>query len=72
MLNGLPWEKPRSFCRFCDCTQMLHFVSLVSHNWKGHRAGLNFVLLFNFWLKWVFIALHRPSLVVVSGGYSSV
>ena len=36
------------------------------------RAGLNFVLLFNFWLKWVFIALHRPSPVVASGGYSSV
>ena len=25
-----------------------------------------------FWLHWVFVAVHRLSLVVVSGGYSSL
>ena len=29
-------------------------------------------LFLSFWLRWVFIAVHRLSLVLVSGGYSPV
>ena len=31
-----------------------------------------FVYLFIFWLGWVFVAVHRLSLVAVRGGYSSL
>ena len=32
----------------------------------------NFFLLIYFWLRWVFVAAHRLSLVAASGGYSSL
>ena len=32
----------------------------------------NFIYLFNFCLRWVFVALRGLSLVAVSGGYSSL
>ena len=32
----------------------------------------SFFLVFNFWLHWVFIAVHRLSLVMMSRGYSSL
>ena len=31
-----------------------------------------FIYLFNFWLCWVFLAAHGPSLVAVSGSYSAI
>ena len=31
-----------------------------------------FIYLFNFWLRWVFVAVRGLSLVVASGGYSSL
>ena len=34
--------------------------------------AITFINLFNFWLCWVFVAVRRLSLVVVSGGYSSL
>ena len=31
-----------------------------------------FILFIYFWLRWVFVAVHGPSLVVASGGHSSL
>ena len=31
-----------------------------------------FIYLFSFWLRWVFVAARGLSLVVASGGYSSL
>ena len=40
-----------------------------------HRVFLFYIFIYlfiYFWLRWVFIAVHRLSLVVASGGYSSL
>ena len=41
-----------------------------------NHLGIFFFIYINlfiyFWLHWVFVAVHRLSLVVASGGYSSV
>ena len=44
---------------------------------KERRRRIYLLLLFlilfiYFWLRWVFVAVHRFSLVAVSGGYSSL
>ena len=38
----------------------------------GVLVSFHFIYLFIFWLRWVFVAAHRLSLVAASGGYSSL
>ena len=55
-------------------------VSHPGHTWQSCPWGLSFFLsiylsiylFIYFWLSWVFVAAHELSLVVASGGYSSL
>ena len=44
--------------------------------WTAFSKEVTFALVsffkFYFWQQWIFVAAHRHSLVVVSGGYSSL
>ena len=46
--------------------------------WQGDRLGgcalylFIYLFIYYFWLRWVFVAAHGLSLVVASGGYSSL
>ena len=49
----------------------------MTHSFHFHYAfrchshiQVTFIYLFNFWLHWIFVAVHRLSLVAVSRGYS--
>ena len=41
-------------------------------SWESSFFFLKFILFIHFWLRWVFVAVSRLSLVAASGGYSSL
>ena len=49
----------------CLSPEMIHITSFF-------LTGFFFLIFIYFWLHWVFVAVCRLSLVVVSGGYSSL
>ena len=56
-----------------DWLNKLWFSHAIKNSCQVERYLLFFLNLFiYFWLLWVFVAAHGPSLVAASGGYSSL
>ena len=57
----------------CSAVQVCHFLSPRVGAGLAQIQRLHFIYLFiYFWLRWVFVAAHRLSLVAASRGYSSL
>ena len=83
LLNGTPLRDGPNlilfFFFFDSLVYSLCFIHCLAYNSINKFVALNsirklfcFLSCIYFWLHWVFIALHRLSLVAVSGGYSSL
>ena len=73
------WSNPSSILpELCDLDHMtVPFFFFFDAEAETQRFFFCFLFFFNFfyfifWLRWVFVAAHRLSLVAVSGGYSSL
>ena len=58
-------------CSFSSCFIVFPFVLLARSQAQHFFLFKNIYLLFlNFWLHWIFVAVHRLSLVAENGGFS--
>ena len=62
----------RTLCQFVCRGVSYAFWETRSYQSAGYFFCNLFILCIYFWLRWVFVAAHRLSLVAPSGGYSSL
>ena len=75
MLYSRDWHYTVNQLYFNFLERHYSFTTAHRENWEWQKLFFfnKFIYLFiYFWLHWVFVAAHRLSLVVASGGYSFI
>ena len=74
--KSINWNKTQACTQKSDDQLLIiittDFRMFFNENSEDDSTQGVFILFIYFWLHWVFIAVHRLSLVAASGGYSSL